>query len=170
MTELKSFFKLCSVFCWFVRSFARIVALLNKSLVKDQPFHHFDSLDEKEVQALLDLQDKLLSRLLLAIPILTRRYKLDTDICDTQIGCVLIQDQPDGLSEVRWRLVLIPKQGWNVIRHDSSWVSRWPMVRPPVQNVSRMISVYCPYELRRATLDLEYDWRDMRHEKLAVGD
>lgn len=66
--------------------------------MKDQPLH-FDGLDETEVQTLSELQSKVFSSSFLALLRLTRKHSLDTDVCNKQMGWVLIQKQPDGYAK-----------------------------------------------------------------------
>lgn len=92
VTGIRSFLGLCNVFRRFVPNFARISSPLNAKLRKGEP-SSFGDLDEKETEAFNILRDKLISPPVLALPNATGRYTVDTDACDRQVRCVLMQDQ-----------------------------------------------------------------------------
>ncbi|CAN8067637.1 unnamed protein product [Agarophyton chilense] len=94
-TELRSFLGLCNVFRRFVKSFARIAAPLNSKLEKNKPFN-FETLTDTEHEAFEKLRQRLIRPPILAISRQDMPYVLDTDACDIQVGCVLLQKQPDG--------------------------------------------------------------------------
>ena len=94
VTELRSFLGLCNVFRRFVPNFSRIAAPLNKKLKKGEP-QHFDHLTDEELSAMKDLQDKLITPPVLALPRPNGRITIDTDACAYQVGCVLLQEQED---------------------------------------------------------------------------
>lgn len=93
MTELKSFLGVCNLFRRFVPNFARIAALLNRKSEKGPTFH-FGKLNETKIEALETLQYRLLSPPILALLRPNGRYTLDTDVCDKQAECVLLQEEP----------------------------------------------------------------------------
>ena len=94
-TQLRSFLGMCNVYRRFVENFARIAAPLNKKLRKGEPFE-FGHLNDAEHSAFLTLKDKLVNPPILALPRHNYHYTLDTDACEDQVGCVLLQEQPNG--------------------------------------------------------------------------
>lgn len=92
--ELQSFLGLCNVYRRFVPNFARIAAPLTKKLRKGEP-QNFGDLDKAESEAYERLRDSMISPPVLALPRAGYSYTLDTDACDYQVGCVLLQEQPD---------------------------------------------------------------------------
>lgn len=95
-------FGLCNVFHQFVLSFAHIGAPQSQNLKKDQPTH-FGALTADELNAIRELQNKLVSPLILELPYSGGSYTLDTDACNAQLGCVLIQEQQQQQVEKAWR-------------------------------------------------------------------
>ena len=94
-TELRSFLGMCNVYRRFVKGFAKIAAPLNRKTGKDQPFE-FEVLTDEEYEAFEELKKRLISPPILALPRYGKRYTLDTDACGYQVGCALLQEQPDG--------------------------------------------------------------------------
>lgn len=95
VTDVRSFLGLCNVFRRFIPNFARVAAPLTAKLEKDHP-QRFPSLSPTEENAFESLKQLLISPPVLALPRADGHYTLDTDACDVQVGCVLIQDQRDG--------------------------------------------------------------------------
>lgn len=93
-TELRSFLGLCNVYRRFVPSFARIAAPLNRNLMKDTP-KSFE-LNEEQIESYEQLKSCLVKPPILALPRNGFKYVLDTDACDYQVGCVLMQEQEEG--------------------------------------------------------------------------
>lgn len=93
ITELRSFLGLCNVYRRFVANFSRIAAPLNQKMKKGMPTKWGD-LTDKEMEAFQTLKDQLTSPPVLALPRLGHAYTVETDACETQVGCVLLQDQP----------------------------------------------------------------------------
>ena len=91
---IRSFVGLCNIFRRFVPNFARIATPLNQKLEKDQPTK-FGHLTDEEREAFEELKRRLTSPPILALPKQKGYYKLDTDACDHQVGCTLLQDQED---------------------------------------------------------------------------
>ena len=94
-TDVRSFLGLCNVFRRFMPNFARMSAPLNKKLEKGQPAK-FDELNAEETKAFEDLKGLLIAPPVLALPKAEGKYTVDTDACDLQVGCVLLQEQEDG--------------------------------------------------------------------------
>lgn len=86
----RSFF--WNVFRWFVSNFARLAALHNKKMGKDQP-EHFGSLNVKESAAVVSVEGALISPSVLFLLKNKGLYILYTYSCDKQIKCVLYQEQ-----------------------------------------------------------------------------
>jgi transposase InsO family protein len=94
-TELRSFLGLCNVYRRFVKGFAKIAAPLNVLLRKGEKTV-LDVLTEEQAKAFETLRTALLNPPILALPRLEGMFTLDTDASDTQLGCCLLQKQPDG--------------------------------------------------------------------------
>lgn len=99
--KLKSFSSLCNVIRRFVPSFARIVALLNKKLEKDQTFH-FRRLKKSGIKVLESLQHQLLSPPIWSLLKPKRSYTLDCSTCDKQVGCMFLQEQAPRPAKPVW--------------------------------------------------------------------
>ena len=94
-TVVRSFLGMCNVYRRFVPNFSRIAAPLNKKLRKGEPTN-FEVLNDEEYDAFSTLKKKLMSPPILALPRPGYPYTVDTDACNTQVGCCLLQEQPDG--------------------------------------------------------------------------
>lgn len=66
--------------------------------MKGEPVH-FRQLSNEERDAMKQLQIKLISPPVLALPKLTRKYTVDTDACDRQVGYVMLQEQRYGTTK-----------------------------------------------------------------------
>ncbi|CDF40922.1 unnamed protein product [Chondrus crispus] len=86
---------MCNVYRRFVKGFAKIAAPLNRKTGKNQPFE-FEVLTDEEYEAFVELKKRLVSPPILALPRYGKKYTLDTDACAYQVGCALLQEQPDG--------------------------------------------------------------------------
>ena len=95
VSSLRSFLELCNVYRRFVPNFARIATPLTKKLKKDEA-EKWDSLDEKETVAFEELKRRLAEPPILSLPRMHLTYIVDTDACDSQIGCELQQKHDDG--------------------------------------------------------------------------
>lgn len=94
-TEIRSFLGLCNIFRRFVPYLSKVAAPLNKKLCKDQ-LKSFPSLAVEEKQAVECLKDLLSNPPTHALPRATAHYTVDTNACDIQIGCVLLQKPRGG--------------------------------------------------------------------------
>ena len=92
--EVRSFLGLRNVYRKFVKDFTKIATPLNKKLNKGQPTK-WESLTDEEMTAFETLKDKLVKPPILTLPKANRPLILDTDACDHQLGCVLLQKQED---------------------------------------------------------------------------
>ena len=86
---------MCNVYRRFIQGFTKIAAPLNKKTSKNQPYE-FEILTDAEFAALEELKWRLVSPPVLALPRYGRKYTLDTDACGHQVGCALLQEQPEG--------------------------------------------------------------------------
>lgn len=75
--------------------FARIARSLNQKLEKDQPFE-IKTVANTEYEALDELRQRLIRPPILAPLRNGDRYVLDKDACKTQVGCCLLQEEPEG--------------------------------------------------------------------------
>ena len=75
-----------------MKNFSRISKPLNVKLMKDKP-QQWGDLNEEETKAFETLKERLIEPPVLALPKLQGRYTIDTDACNTQVGCVLLQEQ-----------------------------------------------------------------------------
>lgn len=73
-------------------NFARFAMLRNKRLKKDQPAI-FKKRNKEELNSVSLLSEALILHLLLELPSNKRHVPLDTDACEAQFGCVLLQQQ-----------------------------------------------------------------------------
>ena len=94
-TELRSFLGLCNFYRRFIRGFAKLAAPLNALLRKGES-PNFGQLNTEQTQAFEDLRARLLDPPILALPRKEGLFTLDTDASQEQIGCCLLQTQPDG--------------------------------------------------------------------------
>ncbi len=93
-TELQSLLGLCKVYRRFVPRFATIAAPLNKLLKKGEPAS-IDFLSPEQADAFDKLRQLLLHPPILALPRRDGLFTLYTDASDGQLGCCLMQDQPN---------------------------------------------------------------------------
>lgn len=94
LTELRSFLGLCNVFRRFAPNFTFLAAPLNMKLKINQPAT-LGPLNEEEVKSMASLMIALIFPSLLALPNRTGHITLDTDACNVQVGCLLLQQQPN---------------------------------------------------------------------------
>ena len=94
-TELRSFLGMCNVEQRFVQGLAKIAAPLNRKTGDNPPFE-FEVLTDTQYAAFEELKRRLVSPPILTLPRYGRKYTLDTDACGHQVGCALLQEQPEG--------------------------------------------------------------------------
>ena len=94
-TELKSFLGLCNVYRRFVPKSARTAGPLQLLLRKGQPFE-IASINEAQLQAFSLLKEALAKPPVLCLPRSDLPFSIDTDACEYQVGCALLQTYPDG--------------------------------------------------------------------------
>ena len=95
-TELRSFLGMCNVYRRFVPNFARVSAPLNRHTSKNAP-KELPSPTPEEVKAFKTLKDALTSPPVLRLPDPSKPYSVDTDACNTQLGCALFQADDEGV-------------------------------------------------------------------------
>lgn len=94
VTELRSFQGLYSFFKNFVSNIARMEAPLNQKPQKDQR-KKFRPLKNEGWNAVTALQEKLISPPILALPYAGGLCTLYTDLCNIELGCMLLQQYPE---------------------------------------------------------------------------
>jgi len=93
-TQLRSFLGMCNLYRRFVANYARIAAPLNQLTTKA----YGDTLPafaETQAAVFTRLRDALLNPPVLALPRRGAPFTIDVYACDTQLGCALLQEQPD---------------------------------------------------------------------------
>ena len=93
-TQVRSFLGMCNVYRRFVRGYTKIAHPLNQMVRKEQP-ETWDMLAPKELEAFNQLKKALITAPILALPREGYPYTLDTDASEYQLGCCLLQAQPD---------------------------------------------------------------------------
>jgi hypothetical protein len=94
-TELRPFLELCDVYRRFVSHFSAIAAPLNALLFKGMP-PDLGHLSPAAISAFQAFRDRLISPPVFALPRAVGHLWLDTDASDGQLGCCVLQRQPDG--------------------------------------------------------------------------
>ena len=94
-TQLKSFLGMCNVCRRFIKGFSKTSFPLNARTGGNQPAE-LGPLTEEESEAFHDLKKRLQTTPILALPRPGCPCVLDTDASDRQLGCTLLQEQPDG--------------------------------------------------------------------------
>jgi len=111
-TQLRSFLGMCNVYRRFVANYSRIAAPLNQLTTKAYGDTLLE-LTEAQAAAFTRLRDALLHPPVLELPRRGAPFTIDVDACDTQLGCALLQEQPD--SQLKslgfYNRPLQPKQG-----------------------------------------------------------
>ena len=93
-TELRYFLQICNMYRRFVQGFAKIAVPLNEKTSKDQA-NKFEALTDTEYAAFEELKRRLVSSPILTLPRYGRKYTLHTEACGPQVGCALLQEQPE---------------------------------------------------------------------------
>jgi len=93
-TELKSVLGMSNVYRRFIKDYAHIAKPLTKLTSKKLP-HLLPPLDAAQMAAFDFLKERLTSTPILALPRREGLFILDTDACAVQVGCTLLQHQPD---------------------------------------------------------------------------
>lgn len=83
---------ICSVVKRFLPNFARFVAPLTKTLMKNQP-KSFGLLHKEELNAIEALKESLIGPPVSDLAKNDGNYTLVPDACDKQIGCLFLQDR-----------------------------------------------------------------------------
>ena len=94
-TELRSFLGFCNVYRLFVPNFASTAATFN-AFLKEGCTTELPPFNEKQSAAFELLKNALLFAPILRLPLADLPYSVDTDACNHQVGCALLQTYPDG--------------------------------------------------------------------------
>jgi len=94
-TQLKSFLGMCNVYRRFVKDFAKRAKPLNAMTRAEVP-PDLPNPTDAALAAFDDLRQALLAPPVLALPKAKGQMIVDVDDCADQLGCTLLQEQPDG--------------------------------------------------------------------------
>jgi len=94
-TQLKSFLGMCNVYRRFVKDFAKRAKPLNAMTRAEVP-PDLPKPTDAALAAFDDLRQALLAPPILALPKAKGQMIVDVDACADQLGCTLLQEQPDG--------------------------------------------------------------------------
>ena len=94
-TQPRYFLGLCNVYRLFVPGFARIARPLTELTKKETSFQLPD-FNEEQLIAFEDLKSRLISTTVLRLPRTGLPFYIDTDACEYQIGCTLMQEDSQG--------------------------------------------------------------------------
>lgn len=118
VTKLKSFLRFGHLFHWFATKFDHKAAVLNCNMQNDEPWH-FGRTNNAGIEALEELQQHLLSWMILTLQRLDKSYMLDTDAFDKQVMVHLSLRATWWSNQTRRILVPYTSQGrgsvWNEI-------------------------------------------------------
>ena len=78
-----------------MQGYTRIAHPLTQKICKDQP-ESWDSLSNEELRAFEQVKRNLVTAPILALLREGHAYTLDNDASEYQIGCCLLQEQPEG--------------------------------------------------------------------------
>jgi len=93
-TELKSFLGMCNMYRLFIKDYAHIAKLLTKLTSTNLPYM-LPRLDAAHLVAFEYLKERFTSTAILALPRREGLFIFDTDASAVQVGCTLLQQQPD---------------------------------------------------------------------------
>ena len=110
-TQLKSFLGMCNVYRRFVEDFAERAKPLNATTRADVP-PDLPKPTDAAFAAFDDLRQALLAPPILALPKAKGQMIIDVDACADQLGCTLLQEQPEStrLPVGYWRCGLSPAE------------------------------------------------------------
>lgn len=94
-TDLRSFRNLCSALHRFIPNGSNVTVSLNKVLQKERP-RTFPFRTKSKKDAVDNLKTLQTNPPILAHPRKVGQYTVDTDACDSQVGCVLLKQHEDG--------------------------------------------------------------------------
>lgn len=120
ITELCSFIALRKVFRRVVPNFSKIVVLLSNKLNEDGANLN-KVLTTEELSAMHELEKELVSQPILLLPNAKRKHPLNTNACNVQIECMLLQEHHDGttnLIEYWSRLLSKAKQAYETAQRE----------------------------------------------------
>lgn len=95
-TPVRSFLGLCNVYRRFVPNFERVTAPLNAMLQNAYDFE-LPAFTEDQRRAFELLKRALIKPPVLQLPRSGTKLSVDTDACDYQVGCALMQEGEDGI-------------------------------------------------------------------------
>lgn len=93
-TPMCSFIGWCNIYRRFVPNFARVAAPLNKMLQNSYDFQ-LPAFNDDEPQAFITLKAALAHPPILQLPCMGAKLSVDTDACDYQVGCALMQEDEE---------------------------------------------------------------------------
>lgn len=91
VSQVRSILSLCNVYRRFVNEFAINDAHSKKALKNGEPNKFF--LDKQAQQAVDELKTRLINPPVLALQRLKRKYSVDPNVLNTQVGWVLLHEQ-----------------------------------------------------------------------------
>jgi len=94
-TQLKSFLGMCNVYRSFVKDFAKRAKPLTAMTRAEVP-PELPKPTDAALAAFDDLRQALLAPPIVALPMAKGQMIVDVDACADQLGCTLLQEQPDG--------------------------------------------------------------------------
>jgi len=94
-TQHKSFLGMCNVYRRFVKDFAKRAKPLNAMTRAEVP-PELPKPTDAAFAAFDDLRQALLAPPIVALPMAKGQMIVDVDACADQLGCTLLQEQPDG--------------------------------------------------------------------------
>lgn len=93
--EHRSFLVLCIIYHRFIAGFFKLAAPFNKRLRNNKP-NTLRTLKEAGLQSVDALQNVETNTQILVLPRTNEQFTIDTDACDTHLGCVLLKTQEEG--------------------------------------------------------------------------
>jgi len=103
--DVQNFLGLVNYYCWFIQGFASIARLLHDMVRKYQKWKWM----EKQKKAFRELKEKFTKELVLAVPDLDKKMRIEVDASDYTIEGILSMECKDG----RWRPVAFLSKSLN---------------------------------------------------------
>ena len=91
--DIQKFLGLANYYCWFIEGFAAIARPLHDMVKKDKKWDWM----EKQEKAFRELKEKFTKELVLAVPDLDKKMRMEVDVSDYVTGGVLSIEGKDGL-------------------------------------------------------------------------
>lgn len=129
VTKLRLFLVFFNVFRRLVPNISIITSPLTNKLRKDEPAT-FDRIGKDKTEAFDSLKQRLMKLPVFGLPSLNGRYTTDTDASDKNIGCVLLQEQPEGTTQPigYWSRTLTPSERAYGTTHRECLDVVWPVL------------------------------------------